>query len=464
MRVIPPLVIAMLLYGCTMNKINRTARQPNIVIILADDLGYADVGFHGSDINTPNLDKFASTGVRLENFYSCPMCTPTRAGLMTGRYPIRYGLMRSVIPPYRNAGLDPEEDLLPEMLSRAGYTYRACIGKWHLGHLQTKWHPNNQGFTHFVGCYNGAVDYFTRIREGETDWHRNAQTVHTEGYVTDLITEEAISFISSVPKEEPYFLYIPYTAPHSPFQAKEEDIAKYPQRKGKQQVYAAMVDCMDQGIGRILNAIDQRSDRENTFILFFSDNGGVRNIGNNAPMKGHKLTLNEGGIRVAAAVHWPAGGIAGGKIIRTRMGYLDIFPTLAAIASPKPWTGKPLDGINVLESMRGNDQQIDRMCFSYLDQNHGKREEFAVHDHAWKLLIERDAPDVSSPQPDRMVLYQLDSLHIETDDLRASHPQTYQELLQAIEGFAALKQRDQISRYRVGRSGFIAPKDWVIEE
>ncbi|MCG6188319.1 sulfatase-like hydrolase/transferase [Maribellus maritimus] len=195
------------------------------------------------------------------------MCTPTRAGLMTGRYPIRYGLMRSVIPPYRGFGLDPNEIILPEMLAEAGYEHRACIGKWHLGHLRKKWHPNSQGFTYFAGCYNGAIDYFTKVREGEADWHRNSQTIHADGYVIDIIADEAVGFINSVPDKEPYFLYVPFTAPHSPYQAKEEDIAKYPHREGKQRIYAEMVDCMDQAIGRIIDAVEKRGDRDNTFIF-----------------------------------------------------------------------------------------------------------------------------------------------------------------------------------------------------
>lgn len=395
------LIFTLLLFSCN-HKISQrkqpqqlsstekkpSSARPNIVVILADDLGYADVGFHGSDIQTPNLDKFASDGVRLESFYACPMCSPSRAGLMTGRYPLRFGLMRSVIPPYRNFGLDTAEYTLPEMLKDAGYAHRACIGKWHLGHLQSKWHPNNQGFSYFVGCYNGAVDYFTRDRDGEVDWHRNKETSKVEGYTTDLITQSAIDFIKEVPNDQPYFLYVPYTAPHAPFQAKKEDIAKYPNRKGKKQTYAAMVDCMDQGIGRILESIDQRGDRDNTFILFFSDNGGVAGIGDNSPMKGSKLTVLEGGIRVVAVAHWPKGGIAGGEAVDARMGYIDVFPTLMAIAGAGQ-TSNPLDGIDVLEAMKGNGGSGNRSWFSYLDQNDDKQEHLALHQDDWKVIVDR---------------------------------------------------------------------------
>lgn len=439
------------------------ANPPNIVILLADDLGYADVGFHGSDIQTPHLDALASDGVRLENFYSCPMCSPTRAGLLTGRYPIRYGMMRAVIPPYRNFGLAPSEDLLPELLARANYQHRAVIGKWHLGHLNPKWHPNQQGFTHFVGCYNGAVDYFSRIREGEVDWHRNQRTEHTEGYVTDLIADESVAFIESVPVSEPYFLYVPFTAPHSPFQAKAADEARYSHRKGKQRTYAAMVDCMDQGIGRILEAINRRGDRENTFILFFSDNGGVVNVADNAPMRGHKLTVFDGGIRVAAAAHWPAGGVRGGRVVQTRMGYIDVFPTIKSVINSTSVSINPLDGVDVLSHLQGKEQELDRPWFTYLDQNPKKREAFAIHYQDWKLLLEQDAPDTTSDRTDRKWLFQLGALHRETEQVQQQYPDTLRHLLGVLQGFSALKQDQQIQRYYVGKSGFTPPKDWVIQ-
>nr|WP_303921257.1 sulfatase-like hydrolase/transferase [Draconibacterium sediminis] len=229
---------------------NETTSKPNIIIILADDLGYADVGFHGSDIKTPHIDRIASEGVVLEQYYACPMCSPTRAGLMTGRYPIRFGLMRAVVPPQRVFGMPPEETTIAEMLSEAGYKYRGITGKWHLGHQEKRWTPANQGFTFFEGCHNGAVDYFTQDRNGERDWQELTKPSEKTGYTTDLIGNAAIEFIQSVPKDEPFFLYVPFTAPHSPFQAKDEDLEKYPNRQGDKKTYAAMVDCMDQNIGQ----------------------------------------------------------------------------------------------------------------------------------------------------------------------------------------------------------------------
>ena len=162
--------------------------RPNILILLADDLGYADVGFNGGKtIPTPNLDRLAATGVNLTDFRACPMCSPTRAGLLTGRWPARFGLMRAVITPWSAYGLPVEEATLPQLLATAGYERRGITGKWHLGHSRQAFHPLARGFTSFIGCYNGAIDYFTHEREGEVDWHHDARTVREEGYATDLL-------------------------------------------------------------------------------------------------------------------------------------------------------------------------------------------------------------------------------------------------------------------------------------
>ena len=201
---------------------------PNIVLILADDLGWDDVSFHGQQIKTPNLDRLTREGVELSRFYVCPICSPTRAGLMTGRYPIRYGLMRAVLPPWREGGLDLDEVTLPQVLARAGYKHRGIFGKWHLGHSDVKYHPLRRGFTEFVGHYNGAIDYFTHEREGELDWHRGYESNHDKGYSTDLIADAAVDFIRRHAADNaPFLCYVPFNAPHSPLQAKEEDLDTY---------------------------------------------------------------------------------------------------------------------------------------------------------------------------------------------------------------------------------------------
>lgn len=427
----------------------RETNQPNIVLILADDLGYADVGYHGSDIKTPNIDKLARDGVRLENFYVAPLCSPTRAGLLTGRYPIRFGMMRAVIPPHRDYGIDPEEDLLPEMLQRAGYNYRSIIGKWHLGKMEEKWLPLHQGFTHFIGCHEGAIDYFTHFRNGKLDWHKNGELYDQKGYATDIIAQESVNFINSVPKDEPYFLYIPFNAPHSPFQAKEIDIAKYPEREGRRKIYAAMVDCMDQGIGRILKAIEKRGDLENTFILFLSDNGGVANIGDNSPMKGAKLTPYEGGIRVPAIAYWKNRNIDGGKILKDRIGYIDIFPTLKESSGLQESTMNALDGISILELLKGTGSLPTRDWYTYFDQSDAKRQQLAIHSGNWKAVIQKDAPDATLKRENDEELFFLDDSHSEDYNARSEQPEIFFELSKRMDEFLDLIKNDQIPRYTV---------------
>lgn len=426
--------------------VERKSEMPNIILILADDLGYGDVGFHGSDIRTPNLDRLAQEGVELDQFYVCPMSSPTRAGLLTGRYPIRFGLMRSVIPPYREFGLPPEEFTVAEMLGEAGYKHRGIAGKWHLGHRQRKWLPTNQGFTFFEGCHNGAVDYFTRDRDGETDWHQNETPLSREGYTTDLIGNAAINFIREVPKNEPFFLYVSFTAPHAPYQAKPEDIAKYPNREGQKKIYAAMIDCMDQNIGRIINCVEKRGQLEDTFILFCSDNGGVKNVADNRPLRGSKLTVYQGGINVVAVAYWQGGGISGGRKVSQRMGYIDIFPTLMGIANYKRNLINEIDGLDVLKAMQGKEKPSDRKWFSYLDQDDKKIEHLAVNTNQWKLIWRRNAPD-NKINSEKVELFGIDEDPSETTNLAEREPEVVSSLKREIDKFYRLKAIDQIPRY-----------------
>jgi arylsulfatase A-like enzyme len=197
------------------------AKKPNIVYIVADDLGWKDVGFHGSDIKTPNIDKLAGGGVKLEQFYVQPMCTPTRAALMTGRYPFRYGLQVAVIPAGSAYGLATDEWLLPQALKEAGYT-TAIIGKWHLGHSDKKYWPRQRGFDYQYGPLIGEIDYFTHEAEGVVDWYRNNERVVEEGYSTTLIGNDAVKFINKHDPAKPLYLYLAFNAAHTPYQATQE--------------------------------------------------------------------------------------------------------------------------------------------------------------------------------------------------------------------------------------------------
>src|SRR5687767_12581440 len=202
-------------------------RPPNVIVIVADDLGWNMVGYHGGFARTPNIDRIARSGVELDRFYVSPMCSPTRAGLLTGRYPMRFGMARSVVRPWAKYGLPPDERTLPEALGDAGFAHRGAFGKWHLGHLAPQWHPLSQGFTEFKGCYNGAVGYFDRNRDGQTDWHSNGDDVEEKGYTTDLIADAASAFVRGRAAAGPFFCYVAFTAPHEPFAAPEQYVAQY---------------------------------------------------------------------------------------------------------------------------------------------------------------------------------------------------------------------------------------------
>src|SRR5262245_5560180 len=228
----------------------RQAGKPNIVYIVADDLGWKDVGFHGSDIKTPNIDRLAATGARLGQFYAQPMCTPSRAALMTGRYPNRYGLQTGVIPSAGKYGLATDEWLLPQALKEAGYQ-TAIIGKWHLGHADRKYWPRQRGFDYQYGPLLGEIDYFTHSAHGSIDWFRNNQLVREPGYVTALLGKDAARLITDPATRQPLLLYLTFTAPHAPYQAPQEYVDGYRQiADPNRRAYAAMITAMDDEIGR----------------------------------------------------------------------------------------------------------------------------------------------------------------------------------------------------------------------
>ncbi len=449
--------------ACLASARGVAAPRPNVVIILADDLGRADLGYAGSDIRTPNLDRLAATGVRLDRFYACPVCSPTRAGLMTGRWPIRYGLMRTVIPPWSAFGLPAEERTLAEWLAPAGYARRGIFGKWHLGHARRAMLPPQRGFTHFYGHYNGAIDYFTHLREGETDWHRNHETVKEEGYATDLLAREAVRFVNESPADAPYLLYLPFNAPHSPYQAKPDDLARYPERQGNRRIYAAMVDAMDQAIGRVLDAIAARPDADNTLVLFLSDNGGNLPVASNRPWRDGKFSVYEGGIRVAALARWPAGGLTGGRVCAEPMGYIDVVPTVLGVAGVKPEaTARPLDGRDVLAAMQGKAPAPRRPWFSYFAP--GDTESAAVTLGNWKLVLTGGAVLAATPDAaSKIELFDLGADPAEARNLAASEPDRVAELRALLADFGRMQQAG-VTAYAEGRRGFKAPTDWVIRD
>ncbi len=339
-------------------KPTTPSKKPNIVYIVADDLGSKDVGFHGSDIKTPNLDKLAAGGVKLEQFYAQPMCTPTRACLMTGRYPFRYGLQTLVIASNHTYGLPTDEWLLPQALKEAGYT-TAIIGKWHLGHADPKYWPRQRGFDVQYGPLIGEIDYFTHEQHGVLDWYADNKPLKEEGYSTTLIGNAAVKLIEGQDPKTPLYLYLTFNAPHSPYQAPQEYLDRYKEiADPSRRAYAAQVTAMDDQIGRVVAAIDKKGLRDDTLIVFQSDNGGTRNAMfagegdmskivipcDNGPYREGKGTLYEGGTRVVALANWP-GHIKPGTV-EGIIHVVDVYPTLAGLAGASTAKCKPLDGVD----------------------------------------------------------------------------------------------------------------------
>lgn len=338
--------------------------RPNIVYILADDLGWKDVGFHGAEIQTPHLDSLAKGGARLEQFYTQAMCTPSRAALMTGRYPNRYGLQTAVIPSAGTYGLPTDERTLAQSLKDAGYV-TSIVGKWHLGHADPKYWPQSRGFDHQYGALLGEIDYYTHDAHGVVDWFRDGKQLDEKGYVTTLIGDEAVRQIGAHDTAKPLFLYLTFTAPHAPYQAPQEYVDRYasiadPNRR----TYAAMVTALDDQIGRVVKALDDRKMRDDTLIVFASDNGGPRDPkftgevdtsgatipADNGPWRNGKASLYEGGSRVVALANWP-GHVAAGAIVDQPLHQVDMFPTLAALAGASTSGAKPLDGLEAWDTI-----------------------------------------------------------------------------------------------------------------
>jgi len=411
--------------------------RPNIVYIVSDDQGWKDVGFHGSDIKTPNIDQLAKGGAQLEQFYAQPMCTPSRAALMTGRYPHRYGLQTLVIPSAGKYGLATDEWLLPQALKEAGYS-TAIVGKWHLGHADRKYWPRQRGFDYQYGPLLGEIDYFTHSAHGTRDWFRNNQPVKEAGYVTQLLGNDAVRLIERHDPKTPLFLYLAFTAPHAPYQAPQAYLDQYahiadPSRRA----YAAMMTAMDDQIGRVLRALDKRKMRDNTLIVFQSDNGGPRSAkftgevdmsksiipADNGPYRDGKGTLYEGGTRVAALANWP-GHIKPGSIVDQPIHMVDMYPTLAGLAGAPLGTHKPLDGMDVWPTLSaGKPSPRDEVVYDI--------EPFraALRKGDWKLVWQATLPS-------RIELFNLAQDPAEKTNLAEQNPRKVAELQQRIEALA----------------------------
>lgn len=395
--------------------------RPNIVFILADDLGWADVGFHGSDIATPTLDELAESGAELTQYYAQPMCTPTRAALMTGRYPFRYGLQTAVIPSGGLYGLPTDEYLLPEALKAAGYD-TAIVGKWHLGHFDKAYWPGARGFDQTYGPLIGEIDHFRHDSHGIPDWYKNGKPLEEEGYDTALFAQAAADVIRTHDQSRPLFLYLAFTAPHTPYQAPQAYLDRYANvADASRRAYAGQVTAMDDAIGQVLAALDEAGMRDDTLIVFASDNGGTRSAmfagegavsgalpPNNGPYRDGKGSVYEGGTRVVALANWP-GRVAPGKV-DGEMHVVDMFPTFAGLAGAEERGEKPLDGVDVWPTIStGAPSPREEIVYNIEPYRAGLRE------GDWKLVW-------TALLPPKVELFDLATDPGETTNLAEAHP------------------------------------------
>ncbi len=407
--------------------------KPNILIIIPDDLGWSDVGYHGSEIKTPNIDKLAKTGIKLEQHYVMPTCTPTRVSLMTGKFPSRYGITS---PDYGEV-IDLGDPTLASILAKNGY-FTAIVGKWHMG--SPPYTPMKYGFKSSYGYFDGQIDPYTHeYKSGRKNWHRNDKLIEEEGHVTDLLTNEAIRIIEEA-REEPFFLYLAHQVPHSPLNEPEEwtslydDVALHPTRK----LFAASVTHMDAGIGKILDALERTGKRESTLILFLSDNGGQHSwqddeqyhgayadiphevLGNNFPLRGWKGDVYEGGIRTPAIANW-MGTLNPGQIDQP-FHMTDWLPTLCNLAGiDNELRSLNPDGKNIWPVVSGKQATMEHPIYWKTNQA------YAVRDGDWKLVVHRNA--------DLPELYNLKENFREDRDLAKDHPDKVKDLTELLEKY-----------------------------
>ncbi|MGM0377917.1 MAG: sulfatase [Bacteroidota bacterium] len=440
-------IIGLMAFSALSNDKIKEAEQaqnkPNILIIVPDDLGWRDVGYYGSDIKTPNIDKLAKSGIRLNQHYVMPTCTPTRVSLMTGKYPSRYGITG---PDYGEV-IDLGDPTLASILKKNGY-FTAIAGKWHLG--SPPYTPLKYGFQSSYGYFDGQIDPYTHEYKTETaltdrrSWHRNDEYLDEEGHVTDLLAAEAIRVIEKN-SDKPFFLYVANHVPHSPLDEPDEWMSVYddkymfPSRK----LFAASVTHMDDAIGKIIDALERTGQRENTLILFTSDNGGQHSwhsqtqyrgkyadkphkvLGNNYPLRGWKGDLYEGGIRVPAFVNWP-GRLEPG-VIDFPVHISDWLPTLCELIGTETSPDHILDGQSIWPLLTKEKQVADKRPIYWKIRSH-----FAIREDNWKLLVNRNT--------NKAELYDLENDFRETRDLSETNPEKTTYLMEMLEGF---KERDR---------------------
>lgn len=401
---------------------NRESR-PNIVFILPDDLGWGDLSCYGRpDYRTPNIDLLASQGTKFTDAYSASaVCTPTRCGYITGRYPARYriGLEEPLISTNSNVGLEPDQHSVASLLKQRGYN-TALIGKWHLG-FRPEWGPNAHGFEEFFGILAGAGDYFLHKNGlGKPDLYENLTPVDHNGYITDLLTERAVNYVKR-PRSVPFFLSLQYTAPHWPWQGpKGGETLTFTDKKpepaimsggGSLKLYAQMMKSLDDGVGRVMQSIRAAGIDRKTLVIFTSDNGGER-FSYLWPFSGRKGDLLEGGIRVPAIVRWP-GVVPANRVTHQMAITMDWTATIVAAGKADATAGHSFDGIDLLPIVKGTSGVVDRTFFWRIYSRD------AVRDGKWKYVRDGEVRR----------LFDLSLDQREQADFSEKHPEVLQRLM-----------------------------------
>lgn len=462
------------------------SERPNVIIMVADDLGWADVGFHGGEIDTPSLDSLAKEGVQLDRFYTTPICSPTRAALMTGRDPIRLGVAYATIMAWDNTGIHPDEHFMPQSFQSAGYQ-TAMVGKWHLGHAQQTYHPNNRGFEHFYGHLHTEVGYYPPFaNQGGRDFQLNGVEIDDQGYETYLLADEASRYIKARDKNKPFFMYMPFIAPHTPFDAPDDlkekyadmdderemsrsknsdetrKLMKYLGQSSARPIYSAVVEGMDRSIGQVLAVLEDEGISENTIVLFFSDNGGAVYAGGgayNAPLRGGKGDTFEGGIRVVATLRWPAKLDAGAKLSQI-MSVMDVFPTLAAAAGIEALNQRPFDGRNMLPAITENKTipLKDNLYFVSETPLFGSFS-LTTFNEEWKLVqqIEQDQIHIEVTN----YLFNINEDPNEYHNLAGDYPELVETMAKQIRNRRALYPINGTRSQLVPPPGWRAPISWT---
>jgi arylsulfatase A-like enzyme len=403
-------------------------QPPHIVVLLADDLGYNDVGFNGStEILTPHLDKLAAGGVILKSMYVQPVCSPTRAAFLSGRYPMRYGLQTGIISPKDEFGLNLKELTIAQEMKSLGYQTAIC-GKWHVGWVTKDYWPMSRGFDlHYGMIKAGYIDYFRHTRPGiGRDWFRQQEPLVEEGYATDLIADEAVRVITAHNTKHPLFLYVAFNAPHSPFQPPHEvQTPAYRDLSEKRRPFAEMITSMDSGVGRIGKALTDAGMMDNTLMVFSSDNGGVAAgvRSDNTPLRAGKGTVYEGGVRACAFARWPQHVSPG--TIDAAMHVTDWYPTFIEAAGGEPQK-QNLDGVSLFSFLTGGTTKKPR-DHVLLNSNPTQS---AVRRGNWKLIVHH-----KKEGRDRFELFDLSNDISETTNLSASHPDKFQTLRKLLETY-----------------------------